>query len=178
MHFWTCHDLMITGKLIRSETNTQILGYLHFCGRLSRFVCFPNWLQIPSAPVLLLDQKSSTSHFWWHEKNLFSRTAFSKTHSQTQRMHSWIAYDLRKVRKLLRSQTNSQISSNLYLMRAVNRQPCLPRGMTRRPPSSSRISIPACDIPDSAIAQHDVDDTNKLVRAVNRQPLFTARDDS
>ena len=37
-----------------------------------------------------------------------------------------------EVRKLVRGQTNTQILRYLHLGRAVNRQPCLPRGMTRR----------------------------------------------
>ena len=39
---------------------------------------------------------------------------FSKTHRWTQRIHSWIGLELLEVGKLLRSQTNSQILSNLH----------------------------------------------------------------
>ena len=39
---------------------------------------------------------------------------FSKTHRQTQRMHSWIGLDLTKAGKLLRSQLNSQILRYLH----------------------------------------------------------------
>ena len=47
-------------------------------------------------------------------KNLFVSTTFSQTHRQTQRIHSWIALDLRKGGKLLRSQLNSQILRYLH----------------------------------------------------------------
>ena len=47
-------------------------------------------------------------------KNLFSSRDFSKTHSQTQRMYSWIGLGLRIREKLLLSQLNSQILRNLH----------------------------------------------------------------
>ena len=42
-----------------------------------------------------------------HHADLSIKRYFSKTHRQTQRIHSWIAFDLRKVGKLIRCQTNS-----------------------------------------------------------------------
>ena len=65
-------------------------------------------------------------------KNLCSSTTFSITHKQTQQVHSWIARGLTQTAKLIRSELNLQIFKNLHLLRAVNRQPWLPRGMTRR----------------------------------------------
>ena len=47
-------------------------------------------------------------------KNLCTSTTFSKTHKQTCHLHFWIARDLIYKGKLLRSETNSQISSNLH----------------------------------------------------------------
>ena len=44
-------------------------------------------------------------------KNLSSLTTFSKTHRQTQRMHSWIGLGLRNPKKLVPRRTNSQILS-------------------------------------------------------------------
>ena len=49
-----------------------------------------------------------------HGPDLSSRGDFSKTHKQTRRMHSWIGLDLTEGVKLLRSETNSQILSNLH----------------------------------------------------------------
>ena len=48
-----------------------------------------------------------------HTPDLFAKRDFSKTHSQTQRMYSWIGRDLIQG-KLLRSQLNSQILNNLH----------------------------------------------------------------
>ena len=62
-------------------------------------------------------------------------------------MHSWICRDLTEVDKLLRSETNSQILSNLHF-------------------SDLFVKIL------TSMFDHD------LGRAVNRQPLFTARDGS
>ena len=45
--------------------------------------------------------------FWVSWKNLFIKRDLSKTHRQTWRIHNWIPNGLRKVGKLLRSQTNS-----------------------------------------------------------------------
>ena len=47
-------------------------------------------------------------------KNLFCSTTFSIAHSQTQQVHSWIARELIYIRKLLRSQLNSQILRYLH----------------------------------------------------------------
>ena len=52
--------------------------------------------------------------FMGREKNLVIRTDFFLANLRTQRMYSWIGLDLTKVGKLLRSQTNSQIFSNLH----------------------------------------------------------------
>ena len=68
------------------------------------------------------------------QKNLSFLTTFSKTHRQTQRKHSWIGLGLRKVQKLVPCELNTQTC-----MRAVNRQPCLPReGLVEPSPSRSR----------------------------------------
>ena len=77
--------------------------------------------------------------------NTSRKRDFSKTHSQTQRMYSWIDLGVSKVGKLLRSQTNSRILRNLHFsdpftpifdkhtcMRAVNRQPMFSARGTRR----------------------------------------------
>ena len=48
-------------------------------------------------------------------KNLSLKRDFSQTHRQTQRIHSWIALDLRKGGKLLWSQLNSQILTYLHV---------------------------------------------------------------
>ena len=53
-------------------------------------------------------------YFLNHTKNLCFSTTFYKTHRQTQRIHSWIALDLIYIRKLLRSQLNSQILKYLH----------------------------------------------------------------
>ena len=71
-----------------------------------------------------------------------------------QRHHKSIAFSLRKGRKLLRIKTNTQVLSYnrfcdptsrkfslpscAHLVRAVNRQPGLPPGMTRRAPLALR----------------------------------------
>ena len=47
------------------------------------------------------------------DPDLSCKRKFAQTIESTQRMHRWIAYDLRKVRKLLRSETNSQILKDL-----------------------------------------------------------------
>ena len=39
---------------------------------------------------------------------------FSKTHRRTQRIHSWIDLDMAQAKKLVRSETNSQILRNLH----------------------------------------------------------------
>ena len=70
------------------------------------------------------------------QKNVSFKRKFAQTIESTQRLHRWIAFDLMKVGKLLRSETNTQILRYLHL----------------------------CD--------------QNLVRAVNRQPLLSARDDS
>ena len=44
-------------------------------------------------------------------KNLFLCSDFSKTHRQTQRIHSWIALGLRNLNKLVPCKTNTQILS-------------------------------------------------------------------
>ena len=44
-------------------------------------------------------------------KNRSTLTTFSKTHRQTQRIHSWIGLGLRNRHKLVPCQTNSQILS-------------------------------------------------------------------
>ena len=44
MHFWICLDLRKAGKLVRSETNSQILRYLHFCEPTARFCRVPKWV--------------------------------------------------------------------------------------------------------------------------------------
>ena len=46
-------------------------------------------------------------------KKLWLHRKFAQTMESTQRMHRWIAYDLRKSRKLIRSETNTQILRNL-----------------------------------------------------------------
>ena len=51
--------------------------------------------------------------FRGHAPDLSLKRDFSKTHSQTQRMHSWIGLDLILVEKLVRCQLNSQILRNL-----------------------------------------------------------------
>ena len=47
--------------------------------------------------------------------NTFGSTTFHQGIESTQRIHSWICLDLRKVGKLLRSGTNSQILRNLHV---------------------------------------------------------------
>ena len=64
MHSWIAFEIIQTGKLPPIQIYSQILKYLDVCGWLSRFFRSPNWLQFPSAAVLLLEQKGSTSHFW------------------------------------------------------------------------------------------------------------------
>ena len=56
-------------------------------------------------------KKSKIFDFSVSCKNLCFDQTFSQTHRQTQRMHSWIGLDLRKVQKLVRSQTNTRILS-------------------------------------------------------------------
>ena len=65
----------------------------------------------------------------------FSKRKFAQAMDSTQRTHPWIAYKLRKNRKLVRSGTNTQIlrnldfcDKNLHLKRAVNRQPSVRAG--------------------------------------------------
>ena len=55
-----------------------------------------------------------------HTRNLSPTRKFAQGMELNQRMHFWMSQDLRKARKLLRSETNSQILRNL--VRAVNRQ--------------------------------------------------------
>ena len=52
--------------------------------------------------------------FRGHAPDLSFKRDFSKTHRQTQRLHSWIARDLSLPGKLLRGQTNSQILRYLH----------------------------------------------------------------
>ena len=42
MHFWITYNLRKGRKLLPSETNSQILRYLHFCGPTARFFSLPN----------------------------------------------------------------------------------------------------------------------------------------
>ena len=60
-------------------------------------------------------REKSTFHenldFFGVTKNLCLDVTLSKTHRQTQRMHSWIALGLRNVKKLVPCQTNSGILS-------------------------------------------------------------------
>ena len=85
------------------------------------------------------------SIFGWHAADLSTHRKWPQGIESTQRMHFWIAFDLIYNRKLVRSQLNSQILScdhfsgqnTQNLLRAVNRQPGLPPGMTRRAVSSS-----------------------------------------
>ena len=81
-----------------------------------------------------LFMKISTFSVSW--KNLCFKTTFSKTIGLTQRIHSWIAFDLKNVQKLVRSQLNTQTC-----MRAVNRQPMFTARGTRRAFSPSRFVI-------------------------------------
>ena len=75
-------------------------------------------------------------HSKFHENLDFSESypdtslsrKFAQTIESTQRMHRWISFGLMKVEKLIRSETNTQILRNLHcfdqnLVRAVNRQP-------------------------------------------------------
>ena len=98
------------------------------------------------------------STFSVSSKNLSLKTTFSKTHSQTQRMHSWIALDLNSRNKLVPSELNTQILSYDHLLRAVNRQPWLPRGMTRR-----ALPILVCTI--QAVTTHSFASTSFNFRA-------------
>ena len=63
IYFWIAYDLMKSEKLLRSETNSQILKYLHFCDPTARFFHSSIEIKLPSASTLLLEQKGSTSHF-------------------------------------------------------------------------------------------------------------------
>jgi len=51
------------------------------------------------------------STFSVSQKNLSSKTAFSKTIGLTQRIHSWTAFNLKMIGKLVRNQLNTQILS-------------------------------------------------------------------
>ena len=56
---------------------------------------FPeNWSK--SSNFLEIHKNEQNLQFWCHHKNLSARTDFSKTHKQTQRMHSWINLALTK----------------------------------------------------------------------------------
>ena len=52
--------------------------------------------------------------FWESFPDTFFSRKFAQTIKSTQRMHRWIAYDLRKNRKLIQSETNTQILRNLH----------------------------------------------------------------
>ena len=77
-------------------------------------------------------QKSE--HFLVSCPDLSSGRDFSKTHRQTQRHHSWIAFDLTDVGKLLRSELNSQILSYLHF--------CDPFTSLFDSPSESQLLVP------------------------------------
>ena len=129
MHFWMCLDLTEVGKLLTSQLNSQILRYLHFRDRLSRFFRSPNWPQIARAPVLLLEQKGSTSHFSDSSQPVWPRFAPPMYYKK-------LLYD-----------------------------------------SEWWISVSTSHFPERGISLQRVDWHNKstCMRAVNRQPMFTAR---
>ena len=66
--------------------------------------------QLPAGPPKLDFTHGADvfSNMLVHSADLSLSRDFSKTHRRTQRMYSWIAFDLTEVGKLLRSETNSQ----------------------------------------------------------------------
>ena len=88
--------------------------------RISCPGCVPNTLRsFLEAHRMIPSRFRENSKF--HENLDFSESCpdtsikrkFAQTIESTQRMHRWIAYDLRKDGKLIRSETNSQTLRNL-----------------------------------------------------------------
>ena len=138
-------------KLLRSETNSQILRNLHFCNPFTPIFDKHIETRFPLKLYYSQSQKGSTSHvmycfdgakpfpglrprqgrqnsicssltllfrkflsFFGIMPNPFCKRDFSKTHSWTCHLHSWIALGLTIREKLVRSETNSQILRNLH----------------------------------------------------------------
>ena len=143
--------------------------------------CFKSWAKnqlFVKISILLVSQT-----------NLCFDQTFSKTHRQTQRIHSWIALGLRKVQKLVPCQTNTQTC-----MRAVNRQPMFTARRTRRAFSllcacilSTNLKMASnffrilCPLINEIIEDHwkyrkkkNLEIFDTCMRAVNRQPCFRA----
>ena len=100
-------------------------------------------------------REKSTFHenldFFGVTKNLSLLVTFSKTHRQTQRIHSWICLDLRNVKKLVPRETNSQIlryldfsGQNLRKIQSHDRLrfPLQPNYSKSREGSTSHLLVP------------------------------------
>ena len=63
IHFWIGNDLRLVGKLLRSHFFSWIQRHHGFCHRFTQVSDSPIDVKFPTPTVLLLEQKSSTSHF-------------------------------------------------------------------------------------------------------------------
>ena len=114
LHSWIALYLRKVEKLVRSETNTQILRYLHFSdpftpifdspvesklgarGKPSTIVYRAGWLVEPSRiQHICFQHKWNFSNFCVMKKNLSRCTTFSKTHRQTCSARSTVNHDAR-----------------------------------------------------------------------------------
>ena len=136
MHSWIAFNLKMIGKLVRSQLNTQILSYNHFCGEKLRKILGQVWCHTCMRAVNRQPMFTARG----------TRRAFSFSVNVSCSITRVLRWNTDCWTTTTEQLNNRKTSSNL--MRAVNRQPCLPRGMTRRAPSSARFSLPACDIPD------------------------------
>ena len=90
-----------------------------FLSKTNTFLQPPLKYDSPYNRITLRAETGSTSHFMKISilgvmKNLSLNGKFSQGMQLTQRMHFWIAYDLRKAGKLVWCETNSGIERNIH----------------------------------------------------------------
>ena len=117
-------------------------------------------------------------------KNFCFGSTFSQTHRQTQRIHFWIALCLRNVKKLVPCQTNTRILSYDHFSAEKIRKildhswrqfSLNPNYSKSREGSTSHIAVRQRNLISVFTSHITLQAEKTCMRAVNRQPTFTAR---